>query len=86
MPYIYESHLSGLFSSESCYIDTYCESCGDSDMLIGYAGNIKEGWALLKPYTDYRDRGGYMVGYIKEFLKELFPDEQLEINEEGEAD
>ena len=51
--YIYENHMGGLYCSE-CYLDydfLYCEACGDSDMLLGYAQNIQEAWDMLKEQT-----------------------------------
>ena len=36
--YIYQSHMGGLYTSddELDYEQTDCETCGDSDWLIGY--------------------------------------------------
>lgn len=49
--YIYESHMGGLFarSDEMSFEERYCETCGDSDSLIGEANSAEEAWALLKP-------------------------------------
>lgn len=48
--YIYESHMGGLFVSDEVlsYEQTYCETCGDSDFLLGYAETREEAWELLK--------------------------------------
>ena len=55
--YVYESHLGSLFTSS--YIldhdETYCETCNDSDWLLGEASNRTEAWDLLKPHTDMFD-------------------------------
>ena len=42
--FIYESHMGGLFASETEYDEDslYCDTCGDSDMLIGEANNKEE--------------------------------------------
>ena len=58
--YIYESHMGGLFVSDEVlsYEQTYCETCGDSDYLIGYAETREEAWNLLKNDTDINGSGG----------------------------
>lgn len=69
--YIYESHMGGLFVSddELDYEQTYCETCGDSDFLLGYAETREEAWELLKDYTDVDASGGWDYEYVQEFLK-----------------
>lgn len=69
--YIYESHMGGLYISESYrdFDDCYCERCGDSDQLIGYAETREEAWNLLKDETDIDGSGGYDYEYVQEFLK-----------------
>lgn len=67
--YIYESHSGGLYTSDEL-IDSdclYCEQCGDSDWLLGEVNTKEEARRLLKSHDFY-------TGYIKEFLKEYFPD------------
>lgn len=55
--YIYEHHMGGLYTSDSVldYDETYCEQCGDSDWLVGYATTRAEAWELLKDDTDTFD-------------------------------
>ena len=69
--YIYESHMGGLFVSddELDYEQTYCETCGDSDWLIGYAETREEAWNLLKDDTNINGSGGWDYDYVQEFLK-----------------
>nr|DAI05591.1 MAG TPA: hypothetical protein [Herelleviridae sp.] len=69
--YIYESHMGGLFVSDEVlsYEQTYCETCGDSDYLIGYAETREEAWNLLKDDTDIDGSGGWGYDYVQEFLK-----------------
>lgn len=69
--YIYESHMGGLFVSDEVlsYEQTYCETCGDSDYLIGYAETREEAWELLKDDTDINGSGGWNYDYVQEFLK-----------------
>lgn len=69
--YIYESHMGGLFVSDEIldYKQTYCETCGDFDYLIGYAETREEAWELLKDYTDVDGSGGWDYEYVQEFLK-----------------
>ena len=68
--YIYESHMGGLYTSDEPldYEDLYCEECGDSDSLIGYAETREEVWNLLKDDTDIDDSGGWDYDYVQEFI------------------
>lgn len=74
MSYIYEGHMGSLYTEEEplSYEDTYCEQCGDSDQLLGYAKDKKSAWKLLKPVTDINDSGGWDYDYVKEFIDENF--------------
>ena len=69
--YIYQSHMGGLFVSDEIldYEQTYCEECGDSDYLIGYAETKEEACNLLKDDTDINGSGGWNYEYVQEFLK-----------------
>ena len=69
--YIYQSHMGGLYTSddELDYEYTYCETCGDSDWLIGYAETREEAWDLLKDDTNIDGSGGWDYEYIQDFLK-----------------
>lgn len=69
--YIYESHMGGLFVSDEVlsYEQTYCETCGDSDYLLGYAETREEAWNLLKDDTNINGSGGWDYEYVQEFLK-----------------
>lgn len=69
--YIYQSHMGGLFLSDDVlnYEQTYCETCGDSDYLLGYAETREEAWNLLKGDTNINGSGGWDYEYVQEFLK-----------------
>lgn len=69
--YIYQSHMGGLYTSDDNldYEQTYCETCGDSDWLIGYAETREEAWDLLKDDTNIDGSGGWDYEYIQDFLK-----------------
>lgn len=69
--YIYESHMGSLFVSDDIldYEQTYCETCGDYDCLIGYAETREEAWNLLKDDTDINGSGGWNYDYVQEFLE-----------------
>lgn len=69
--YIYESHMGCLFVSDEIldYKQTYCETCGDSDYLLGYAETREEAWNLLKDDTNINGSGGWDYEYVQEFLK-----------------
>ena len=60
--YIYENCMGELYTSYEPldYEDLYCEQCGDSDSLIGYADTKKEAWDLLKDEWNHE--------YIQEFI------------------
>lgn len=68
--YIYQSHMGGLFVSDEIldYEQTYCEECGDSDFLLGYAETREEAWNLLKDDTNIDGFGGWDYDYVQEFL------------------
>lgn len=70
--YIYEGHMGGLYASDEPleYEDLYCEECGDSDWLIGYAETREEAWNLLKDDTDIDSSGGWNYNYVQEFINE----------------
>lgn len=74
MPYIYESHMGGLYTEDEplSYDEEYCEECGDSDSLLGYARDKKSARELLKPLTNINGSGGYKSNYIKEFINSNF--------------
>lgn len=42
--HIYEDHMGGLYATDEVlsYEETYCETCGDSDTLIGSADSADE--------------------------------------------
>lgn len=46
--------MGNLYTSDEPldYEQTYCETCGDSDWLIGYANTREETWNLLKSDTE----------------------------------
>lgn len=69
--YIYEGHMGGLFVSDEIlsYEETYCETCGDSDWLVGYADTRKEAWALLKDDTDINGSGEWDYNYVRSFIE-----------------
>lgn len=69
--YIYESHMGSLFVSDDIldYEQTYCETCGDSDFLLGYAETKEEAWNLLKDDTNINGSGGWNYDYVQGFLK-----------------
>ena len=75
--YIYEGHLGSLYTFDRVldYEETYCETCGDSDWLIGYAETKAEAWELLKDYVDINGFGGWDYDYIVEFLNNNWDDD-----------
>ena len=51
MPYLYESHMGGLYTSEEPldYDYLYCEECCDSDHELGYFETAEEMWEVIQP-------------------------------------
>lgn len=45
--------MGGVYAAdeEMDFDELYCEACGDSDWLIGYASTREEAWELLKEDT-----------------------------------
>ena len=74
MPYIYEGHMGGLYTTDEplAYEEEYCEQCGDSDQLLGYAKDKKDAWKLLKPLTSINNSGGWNYDYVQKFISENF--------------
>lgn len=72
--YIYENHLGGLYTADDLIDDEqlYCEECGDSDTLVGYAETREEAWGLLKDDCDIDGSGGWDREYIQSFLDQNF--------------
>lgn len=71
--YIYELHMGGLYATElqRPRESLYCETCGDSDWELGYCENraeAKERIGAMDIYTN---------DYIKEFLDENFPEDEV---------
>lgn len=79
MPYIYESHLGGLYESDEQleYEELYCEECGDSDWELGYYEDLSDLWSLLKNETSIFGCGGYRLSIIAGFFCGK-PQEELE--------
>ncbi|MCM1334186.1 MAG: hypothetical protein NC084_04110 [Bacteroides sp.] len=65
--YIYESHIDGSLYAverELSHDELYCDQCGDSDSMIGYADTKEEARALLCGKSGTDDNA------IREFLEE----------------
>ena len=62
--------MGGLYTSDEPldYEDLYCEECGDSDWLVGYAETREGAWNLLKDDTDIDGSGGWDCDYVREFI------------------
>lgn len=86
MPYVYESHLGGLYESDEQLDNNelYCEECGDSDWKLGYYEDLGDLWSLLKNETSIFGCGGYQLSHIARFfcgkpIKELEKLDDLEL-------
>lgn len=69
--YIYDSHLGGLYTSEEPIPVEwlYCDSCGDSDLQLGFCETREEAKETIEALDIYTDE------YIQEFLDENFPED-----------
>lgn len=69
--YIYELHFGGLHATElkRPWESLYCETCGDSDLELGYCENRAEAKERIEA------SGIFAEEYIKEFLDAEFPEE-----------
>ena len=69
--YIYESHMGGLYTSDYDlpFDRLYCDTCGDSDHLIGYAVDKADAMKVLKawPWYDCYDKK-----YLRDFVNRNF--------------
>ncbi|MDD4564825.1 MAG: hypothetical protein PHE79_05040 [Eubacteriales bacterium] len=63
--YVYESHLGGVYATDDVRDcdDTYCDTCGDSDWLIGVIETPEELRELMKDYSQE---------YTEEVIKGIF--------------
>jgi DNA-directed RNA polymerase subunit M/transcription elongation factor TFIIS len=75
--YIYEGHLGSLYTSdrELDWDEIYCETCNDSDWLLGYAETKEDAWKILEDITDINGSGGYDYDYIMKFLNVNWDDD-----------
>ena len=66
--------MGSLYTSDEplSYEELYCETCGDSDWLIGHADTREEAWDLLKDDTNINGSGGWDYEYVQEFLNGNF--------------
>lgn len=66
MRYLYEGHMGNLFISDDYldYEELYCETCGDSDQLLGEFETIEDFWNLIEDKCDINGSGGYSLQYV----------------------
>lgn len=58
--YIYQNHMGGYYTSTEELDDDflYCEDCGDCDLYLGQASNVKEVWDVISPELSVLDSTG----------------------------
>ena len=68
--YLYESHMGGLYLSEKVlsYDDLYCETCGDSDWLLGEVDTWQD---VLDRITEEDGFIPYAADFLEEFKEEF---------------
>ncbi|NLE04998.1 MAG: hypothetical protein GX638_09375 [Crenarchaeota archaeon] len=66
--------MGGLYAEDELldYEALYCETCGDSDCLVGYVENREEAWKLFEGEIDINGSGGWDYDYMKDFINSLF--------------
>ena len=74
MRYLYESHMGSLFVSDDYlgFEETYCETCGDCDQLIGNFETINDFWDLIEDKCSIDGSGGYNLQYVYPMMVKLF--------------
>lgn len=70
--------MGNLYTSDEPldYDELYCEQCGDSDWLLGYAETKEEAWELLKDETNINGSGGWDYDCVLNFINENFGDKE----------
>lgn len=77
MPYLYESHMGSFYCTENeeDYDSLYCETCGDSDHLVGHYGNQRDLLIDISDDIDIGDGGGgFDLEYILAMVNGCFED------------
>lgn len=74
MRYLYASHMGGLYVSDDYlgFEETYCETCGDCDQLIGEFETVNNFWNLIEDKCDILGSGGYSLQYVYQMMVKLF--------------
>lgn len=70
MIYIYESHLGGLYISDKELKETYCETCGDYDLLGCMANDWMDVANYLRSKLDVFGLGGFDMEYCIDFFNQ----------------
>lgn len=75
--YVYESHLSGYYTSDD-YISSYnlyCEQCGDSDWCLGWYDTFRKFLEYNADDIDADDElGGYSLKFVIDNISQAFDD------------
>lgn len=74
MRYLYESHIGSLFVSDDylSFEETYCETCGDCDQLLGEFETINDFWNLIEDKCSIDGGGGYNLQYVYPMMVKMF--------------
>lgn len=91
MPYLYDNHLGGFYSTKEQLSneECYCDFCNDYDAELGEYNTLQEAWSLLKDRTSIFGTGGYcldsvcsfITNYDKDSLKDMQDWEMLQLIE-----
>ena len=85
--YIYENHMGGFYSSEEIldYDELYCETCGDSDTLLGWFDTKNELREVLYNYYNCNyDYSEVAIFITKEEYEEYIKERKKDAEEELE--
>lgn len=69
--YLYQSHMGGLYFEEKSlpWENLYCETCGDSDIEIGYFESAVDVLKYMADEIDANDgHGGYAIENVLDTL------------------
>lgn len=72
--YVYESHLGGIYTSDTILNPEVCETCGDCDWFLGEASSFEELKELVTD-RDYNEDGSIedeWCGYSYQHLIEVW--------------
>ena len=86
--YLYEGHMGSLYVDDEYldYDDLYCDTCGDSDWLIGNFDSAREALIYMADDINVDECGGWDIEYALEVLNMIEDDPENYIGLEEAED